>query len=53
MKQKYDEVLEDMRTALSLQDDHKKDILFFKGYTAKLKQRIADMESSLMGQYAP
>lgn len=53
MKRKHEEVLADMRTALSLQDDHKSDIIFFKTYTQKLKQRILDLESSLMRQYAP
>ena len=53
MKQKHSEVLADMHTALSLQDDHKKDLVFFKEYTHKLKQRITDLESSLMRQYAP
>ena len=53
MKRKHEEVLADMRTALSLQDDHKSDIIFFKTYTQQLKQRILDLESSLMRQYAP
>jgi hypothetical protein len=48
MKQKHNEVLADMRTALSLQDDHKKDLIFFKDYTIKLKHRISELESSLM-----
>ena len=53
MKQKHSEILSDMHIALSLQDDHKKDIIFFKDYTTKLKSRITELESSLMRQYAP